>query len=68
VRQQGHRSRGWCHSNRGCSGITSIVVILIIGVFSHAVKSSLLGLLFLQLLNIFPQLLAQGFQLYDLLA
>jgi hypothetical protein len=77
-----HRRRGWCSSDRGCSGVSSIVVILILilGIFSHAVKSSLLGdlhdelvvrlnhylqggLLFLQLLSIFSQPLAQGLQL-----
>jgi hypothetical protein len=74
VEQQGRMSRG-------CSGISSIIDILIflfiLSIFSHAVKSSLPGdlhyqlitrlnyaykggLLFLQLLSVFPQLLAQG--------
>jgi hypothetical protein len=61
--------------------MSSVVAILILGIFSHAVKSNLLGdlrnefvtrleggLLFLQLLSIFPQPLAHGFQLCDLLA
>jgi hypothetical protein len=73
VRQQGRR---------GCGGISFVVGILIflfiLDIFSHAVKSSLLGnihdelivrldhsikggLLFLQLLSIFPQVLAHGF-------
>jgi hypothetical protein len=78
----------WRRRSRGCSGISSIVGILIylfILNISYAVKSSSLGdlhnqlivrlnhsfkdgLLFLQLLSVFPQPLAQGLHLHDLLA
>jgi hypothetical protein len=75
------RSKGWHHSNRGCGDISSIIAILILvfilTTFSLAVKSNLIGDLcdeliarldlFLQLLSVFPQPLAQGFQLCDFL-
>jgi hypothetical protein len=65
---------------QGCDGVPFIIVILVVIILSHAVESILLpqlitrldhsfqsGLLLPQLLSIFPQPLAQGLQLYDLL-
>jgi hypothetical protein len=37
------RSRGWRNSNRGCGGISSVIIILILGIISYVVSSSLLG-------------------------
>jgi hypothetical protein len=73
------RYRGW-HSSRGCGSISSIIIVLIIAVVSLLVgelhdelvvrldHSFHLGLLLSQLLGVFPQLLALGLQLRDLLA